>query len=267
MRRPRPALLLALVAAGWTAVDAAAQMPTGGDEPEPLVTDRPDFTESAETVQPGRLQLEAGYTFARSGGVRDHTFGELLARIGVLDRAELRLGLNSYQVVEGPGGDASGLQDLSLGLKAKLAEGATDRFEPLRPTVAILLSADFPTGADEVGSDAGAAGGTIALAWPLTPRLSLGSNLGVAWLGLGDDEFAEFSGSLALGVSIGRNAGVYVETYGFSSPDPAGLDAAFLNGGLTFAFGPDLQVDGRVGVGFDNPRPNYFAGLGFAFRW
>ncbi|MCL7971660.1 MAG: hypothetical protein M8866_06160, partial [marine benthic group bacterium] len=53
-------------------------------EDDPMITDRPDFTESASTVAPGRFQFELGYTFTRSGSENRHNFGELLVRLGIL---------------------------------------------------------------------------------------------------------------------------------------------------------------------------------------
>ena len=63
--------------------------------PEALVTDRPDFTESTETVKPGRFQLEGGYTFTRIGSnKRTHagrvtTTGRGLAELGTADWHQL----------------------------------------------------------------------------------------------------------------------------------------------------------------------------------
>jgi hypothetical protein len=51
---------------------------------EPLVTDRPDFTESSSTVGSGVLQLEGGVTFVDSRSGADVTsVGEILARWGI----------------------------------------------------------------------------------------------------------------------------------------------------------------------------------------
>ena len=62
----------------------------------PLVTDRPDFTESTKTIPRGHLQIEAGFTFVydRRGDdrLRDHAAPELLLRIGLADDFELRIG-------------------------------------------------------------------------------------------------------------------------------------------------------------------------------
>lgn len=100
------------VAAGALLIGGAA----AAQEPAPLVTDRPDFTESTETVPAGRVQFEGGYTPLRSGGVDEHAIGEVLLRLGVSGRTELRLGLNSFLVARVPGEPTStGLEGASLG--------------------------------------------------------------------------------------------------------------------------------------------------------
>ena len=57
----------------WAA-PLAAQEGTASEPPE-LITDRPDQTESAETVPPGLVQVETGWVFAREDaeGVRLQT--------------------------------------------------------------------------------------------------------------------------------------------------------------------------------------------------
>ena len=62
---------------------------------EPLVTDRPDFTEASSVVGRGRVQLESGYTFVqdRSAGVETtaHAIPQFVWRIGLTDRVEMRI--------------------------------------------------------------------------------------------------------------------------------------------------------------------------------
>ena len=71
---------------------------------EPLITDRPDFTESTDAIPAGHFQLEAGYTFTydreHTDRVRDHAAPEFLLRIGVIDDVELRLGWQGYSWTE-----------------------------------------------------------------------------------------------------------------------------------------------------------------------
>jgi hypothetical protein len=108
---------------------------------------------------------------------------------------------------------------------------------------------------------------TLALAWELSPQLSLGSNVSAASPQVAEDRFSQFSGSLALGIALSETVGGYVEVFGFTSGHTAGTDATFLNGGLTLLANADLQFDARAGFGFDDPRPDYFVGLGLARRF
>ncbi len=72
------ALALALTPLCSEPVDLRAQgaepVPTTRGE-EPLITDRPDFTESPVAVAPGLFQLEGGYTFSKDAGEDKHTLG------------------------------------------------------------------------------------------------------------------------------------------------------------------------------------------------
>ena len=114
------------------------------DEPEPIVTDRPDFTESSDTVPFGRMQLEGGYTFSRVGTLREHAFGELLLRIATGRRTEARIGINSHIWNHGAGA-SRGFEDTTLGMKVRLCPGS-ETFNLLRPTTALILETTIPTG-------------------------------------------------------------------------------------------------------------------------
>src|SRR5215207_9321663 len=96
-----PGLLLAAAVVaqeGWSGLE------------EPLITDRPDFTESTETVPRGHFQVEGGTTLNRVEDEDSTSFGELLVRIGTGERWETRLGLGSYGRVETPFEEFSGLE-------------------------------------------------------------------------------------------------------------------------------------------------------------
>ncbi|MCZ6506947.1 MAG: hypothetical protein O7A04_02700, partial [Acidobacteria bacterium] len=76
-----------------------------------LITDRPDFTESAVVVPAGSIQIEGGLTWVDDGGSQGTLSGpEILLRWGLGDRFELRIGLPDYvEPRRGPSGvgDAS----------------------------------------------------------------------------------------------------------------------------------------------------------------
>ncbi|MDZ7776043.1 MAG: hypothetical protein U5L09_10845 [Bacteroidales bacterium] len=67
---------------------------TGGDSP--IITDRPDMTESASSVSKGLLQLELGGSWQRHTNAKitttSLTHSNLLLRYGISINTELRLG-------------------------------------------------------------------------------------------------------------------------------------------------------------------------------
>jgi hypothetical protein len=256
MPRPRlalPAALLALTALLAPAAPAA----------EPLVTDRPDFTESAVTVPAGRWQLETGTTLTRAGGADDHALGEVLARIALGDRLELRLGGGSFHAAEGDGGaDERGWEDASLGAKLALAPGGGRR-----PTAALLAAVSVPTGSGAFGGDGVVPEAVLALAWDLAPDLGLGVNAGYARARDPGGRFDQPFASVALGWGAGPRLGAFVEVYGFGREERGGDAAGYADGGVTLLFGPDRQLDLRAGAGLAGAGRGRFAGVGYSLRW
>lgn len=249
-------------------VAAAATAPQSevGDAAGALVTDRPDATESAETVAPGLFQLETGYTLARIDGVDGHSLGEVLLRIGVGDDVELRAGFNSYEWARGPGVSADGLSDTSIGLKWQLAEAGPAGSG--QPAVAVLVGTSLPTGADAIGDSAAQPGILLAAGLDLSDRVSVGANVG--WNSLHDGElderFSEIVGSLAVGFGLSDRWGAYAEYFGaYGLQDRE--DENYLNGGLTYLIHDDLQLDGRIGHGLNGRDDDLFLGFGAAVRW
>lgn len=235
-------------------------------EVPPLVTDRPDFTESAETVPRGSFQLEFGYTFGEESDVKTHALGELLVRAAVTEWAEVRVGLNSWAWVEGPECSCDGLEDSSLGAKFKLAD-AGDEPGGIRPAVALLVGTSVPTGDDHFGEDEWQPEVKLALAWDIGDRAALSSNIGYAYPSEEGRGFSEISGSLSLGYGITGRLGCYVEYYQFLRDETGMDDPGFVNGGLTWLSGANLQFDWRVGYQVAGDDSEFFTGVGASWRW
>ncbi|MBT8477617.1 MAG: transporter [Gemmatimonadetes bacterium] len=250
------------MAAAWLLV-----FPTfaSGQETEPMVTDRPDFTESASTVAPGRFQFELGYTFSKAGDEERSDFGELLVRIGILSWLEGRLGLNSISLVRSPQVDQEGFQDLAIAFKAVLFRKPGGGSAAV-PQVALLFGTDLPTGDSNFGANAVQPGAKLALDFSLTDRLNLGSNLGWAYLASGEERFHQGVGSVVLGYAISEPVTVYFEWYGLFPENRGGGADHYLNGGLTWGLTANLQLDWRIGAGLQDPNPNWFTGVGLSFR-
>jgi len=145
---------------------------------EPLVTDRPDFTESSSTVGRGLLQLEGGFTFAEfEGGAEVTTLGEVLARWGVAPKLELRFVLPIYAWERGSGDDRSGFTDSAVGLKYELAQGLGSGLIG-GMEAALIASTTVPTGGAAFGSSSWQPVGVLCLGisvWPVPPVTASGS--------------------------------------------------------------------------------------------
>lgn len=209
-----------------------------------------------------RLQLEGGYTLSRGAGATEHALGEVLVRIPVAARLELRLGLNSLLWARAPdGGWQAGFEDASVG--AKLALTA---FEPTRPAAALLVGTTLPTGAAPFGEDGLQPEAKLALAWPLSERAGLSSNLNYAYASEGGERYHQFAGSVSLGYALTERLGSFVELFGFAPEAPGSSTVAYANGGFTFGLTDDLQLDLRAGLELASGALAHFVGAGLAWR-
>jgi hypothetical protein len=241
-------------------VPAAAQMD------EPLVSDRPDFTESTGTIAPGHVQIEGGITRQEIGEEDALSAGEVLVRLGMTERLEARLGVGSWTRIDFPGGELDGYEDPTVGLKVRLTPPVDDR-PPGFPAASLLLSTSVPVGSEELTTDEWEPEARVALDWILTDLLSLGANVGIAYPSAGGDRFDQLLASVTLGIAATDRLGVFVETYGFSEEEPEGDATQYVDTGVTFALTDDLQLDARIGFGLNDPSPERFVGVGVAARW
>lgn len=235
--------------------------------PDPLNTDRPDFTEGTSTLPQGHYQLEGGYTFTRLGEEDSSSLGELLLRIGTGERVEARLGFGSYSRVDTGFSTLSGYEDPAIGVKIRLTPEDPNLLPPGRPQLALLLATSIPVGSDDLTADEWQPEGKLALAWDLNDWLSLSSNLIYGYPSDGDERFHQLGATLSTAFSLTGRLGAYVEAFGFNKESLNGSSTTYLNGGLTFGISNDVQLDIRVGAGLDDPSPNWFAGAGGAVRF
>lgn len=255
--RARAAFVLVLLA-----VSACA---TAHVKPGPIITDRPDFTESTETVPAGMVQVEGGYTLAAGGADRVHSIGELLVRVGVGSRSELRFDASSYTIASSDGETTRGFEDLGIGAKVKLVEEA-EHPGSVRPALSLLLGTSLPTGARAYRERTLQPEIKLAAGWGLSERLSLGANLNHAWLSEGGRRFGQQSASASFGYSLSEKVGSYFEGFAFSPESPSGPTAKYVNGGLTYQVHDGLQLDARGGARVGAASQDYFVGVGLAWR-
>jgi len=242
---------------------------------EPLISDRPDFTESPVTVGYGVVQLETGYTytFDDEHGVRisNHSFPESLLRLGLFaDWFELRLEWN-YEIQRTNSGGVVrkdfGSDDLSLGMKLALTPQ-----DCILPETGLIIETSVPSGANPFSADEVLPGINFCYDWDLTgsDTWSLGGSTALN----GDvddittDNCVQFSQSLSLDHAWTKMIHSYVEWYVLS---PVSADTNrpqyYFNRGFTVAFTNNIQWDVRAGLGLNRAADDFFAGTGLTVRY
>jgi hypothetical protein len=253
---PAAGALILCLAAPCRAQEPAATVPE-------LVTDRPDFTESSEVVGTGVVQLESGFLFEKvDDGLRQFTLPQLLVRVGVGDRVELRFATDGYvsQSITDPAGSRrhSGHADAEIGAKVKLVDASRAGVD-----VAIIPFLTLPTASDAFGSPSADPGIKLTMARALPRDFDLSANLNFASVSDADGRAWEREASLSFAHALGGPFGAYWEAYG--SFDRAGCDCT-LNTGLTVGLGDNRQADVEIGRGVSGDARGWFVGVGFAVR-
>jgi hypothetical protein len=236
------------------------------DEP-PLVTDRPDQTESSSVVPQWRLQIETGASHEWvSTGSDDYesntNYGSTLLRFGVLRFLELRLGtdmLNHRSKLPGSiERDEFGMSPIGFGFKAALFQE-----KGLRPEVAFITGWQVPnTGRESFASDIWQHSFVFAVSHTLSERWGIGYNLGYEFEGSFDVN--RFIYALVFGYSLADRWGMFMETYGNKTtgiPFDTRADA-----GITWLVCPSFQLDLSGGFGITEISPAGFISAGLSWR-
>jgi hypothetical protein len=234
---------------------------------EPLVTDRPDFTESSSTVGKGHVQLEGGVTTAElDETTRVTTAGELLVRWGLTDRLEARFLLPTYAWESNGGPDVAGFVDSAIGIKYQLKTphggGVIDGLE-----ASLIASTTLPTASGDFDSSKLQPVAVAAVSWELGRTTGLGMNFGIARPADDGDRFTSAWVSAALGVGLSDASSVFFELYGFDREEARGPNTLTFQTGLVHLLSDDLQLDLRLARRLSDDGPDLLIGAGVSWRW
>ena len=260
---------LVIVVAVLLATAATAQ-----EGVEPLVTDRPDITESSQVVGPGRFQIETGllreYRSGRNGDERS-LFTPTLLRLGLTSRWEARLETDGYSRARVFSPDAgvtrtSGYSVLAPGAKYQIREAGEGWTEP---SLAAIFHVNVPSGSGIFRGQKLTWDAKVAADWDLAPKWSLGVN---AALVFDEDDRGKVFTSGVLTGSLGRELTNRVRSFvelATQLPESShGGRALVLDGGFTYLLNLDTQLDLAVGTGLSGATPaDVFWTLGLSRRF
>ncbi len=231
-------------------------------EESPLITDRPDVTESSATVPPGVFQLESGGGFSKSeaGGTESFTIIGTLARLGVGESMELRAGssvINETTKSMGVNQTRSGFGGLLLGGKIRLLDEG-----PGTPETAILAHVHLPVSEDVFRPRRTEPEVIASVSKPLSESVSFGSNIGARWNSTAETPVYVATGSFGIGLS--DRVGIFVEYFAFfqSGADPSHN----ADGGLAWQPWDRVQLDFSAGLSPFETGGEWFVGTGVSFR-
>jgi hypothetical protein len=233
---------------------------------EPMVTDRPDATESPLTVPKGSLQVETGgfYTSFEENDFKTEKYAlnTTLLRYGILDNFEFRLGWNFEETrfsLNGQDADnvLSGFAPLLAGMKVEIADE-----DGWKPQIGVLghLYLPFTAGSDYRPETTGA-DFRFSFAHTLTEKSSISYNVGAAW-GNDSPELA-YIYTLSYGYAIADKVGLYAEVYGDFPEDNKANH--LWNAGVTYLLKPTIQLDATVGSSFTEGQ-DILLSAGVSFR-
>jgi hypothetical protein len=239
---------------------------------EPLVTDRPDFTEATSTVGLGVAQIEFGYTYTYNNdagqSARSQSFGEPLLRYGILANwLEFRVALFPVEERTATGAVSnatSGTEDLYLGFKV----GLTPQ-EGILPEMALIPQMNVPSGSPAFSSNNVEPGVNWVCGWAINDWLATaGSTQGNRRIDTTGATYLEMAQSWTVAYSLTDRWGAYTEWYAII---PSGADTAqvqhYFNGGFTYLLSDNVQFDVRAGAGLNQAADDYFVGTGLSIRF
>ncbi len=244
--------------------------------PGPLITDRPDQTESAFSVPLGYVQFEAGWGFSHleSTGVQllTHTVPQALARIGFGHGLEGRIGFAGWNRTETreAGGRTvfKGLGDVDLGLKYQIAEALG-----IRPHIAFMGTVTLPTGGADFGGVRADPSVRLVFANDISERVGVGYNVGATWTSVPSADGAGATKTLvdalytvAFGFALTDRVGAFAESFGSFAVSDGAASEHLLDGGFTIMLRDNLQLDMSAGVGLNGAADDWFVGAGLSVR-
>ena len=213
-----------------------------------IITDRPDQTESASTIECGSLQIETGILIENY----DEDFNYLylpttLFRLGVTQSIELRfvnqLEQSRHRLESVNEINKTNFGHLELGLKIRLAQ-----YE--KTELAYLTHYTFPTGSypmpNYVESNMFH---KICFSTELNQKMNMGANIGYMLM---NDGYNRVTYSLVTGLKINEQVSTYIEPYGdISAADHEDI-VSNINMGFTYLLKDNIQLDYSFGVGLNN---------------
>lgn len=231
-----------------------------------LSADRPDFTESPFTVDPGAFQLEMSFlSYSHDGDNETYTIAPFNFKLGLTHNTDLQIVFDPYvQIDERIAGNRDGIGDFQIRLKINVWENNDSS-----TGFGVMPYVKLPTAASNLGNDKVEGGIIVPFATGLADNLGLGLMFETDFVyDEADDAYdTEFIVSAVLGSGVTTILGVYGEIVGITSTDTNANNRSMLNLGATVGTSENLVFDAGINLGLtDNTEDiTLFGGITYRF--
>ncbi|MBL8818240.1 MAG: transporter [Planctomyces sp.] len=241
-----------------------------GAEEGHLETDRDSFTPATSTVSKGRTIFETAYSYSKTReGADAHSLPEIVTRIGLTERVELRLGWN-YEV-EGGGsvshgggfrGEAGAEEESQTLYGIKVALTSQDGW---RPGSSCIIQGRTPTSGPETKSDFQLG---YVFGWEFEEVWQLDSSLRYASTNEEEDDFNQWAPSVVIKYQASDRWNVHGEYFGiFSDGREVEMQPQYFSPGVHYLISEDIEIGVRTGWGLNDDSADFFTNVGLGLRF
>lgn len=219
---------------------------------QPLVTDRPDFTESPFVVPPGSIQIELGLTRRIDRSMAETSGPEALIRWSPARRLEIRFEPPGYL----HGVSLRGYTDASIGTKIEAGQFGNW-------SLGIIASMGLPTGDEHVSANRLIPGLILAAGRDLSDAWTVGTQGSVARSEAGGG--IVLASTLVVGRTLAPGLGAFLEVAAEREPNAPAIKG--VHTGFTVLLSPLLQLDIHATRELGRAGGAHAVGLGLSTRF
>ena len=241
-------------------------------EDDSIVTDRPDFVESSDTVGKGRFQIETSAAIERDkvDGAESQTWTTpTLLRFGVREDLELRLESDGYtnartDFTAGGSVTERGYQDLDVGAKWHMRDQAG-----ALPSVGWLFHLTLDTGSSAFRGEDVRPSLRAVMEWDLGGPFGLGIMPGLVYdKDENGDRFTAGILGAVLGYEVNERTRVFAEIAASQiASEQHGGDIVTYDFGIAYLITNLVQVDTAVAIGANDNTPDASWTVGLSMKF
>ncbi len=237
-----------------------------------IETDRNAFTFARLMPGTGRTIVEFAYSYIDIGSEgAKHSYPEFVARYGLNELIELRIGYNYETGPDDAEGDVvnnfgiNAEQQLLYGFKFQITRNTEER--RFLPDSALLVQGHTPVDSSETRSQIRLGyvwGWTLPVGWNLDMGFRFGTDRE------GEDGFELWAPSAVLRIPFGRGKRwfTHLEYFSVMSQDKEGdFSKQFVDTGLHYFITPDFEVGSIVAFGINEQTEGVLVNVGFGIRF